>query len=436
MTYETQGRIIPFPPAHREHSGVFPRTELPLPRQIRHKPLLVGIPVAPDPDHKVLVWHWGKIGAGPKFTFEVAKALGAIAGFSPIVSCAKGSDMVQFLEQLPNLPSRAVRTFTGSKAGRMGRLGALAGLAGIPRIGSEFRELLRLEKPDILVCAFQSIWDLAVFPILRRSKKPFVLILHDATFHPGDTYPMRQTILDWEVGLADALIVLSDHVANAVHERLGFPKERIFVVPHGAFTFGDTEVHPRTFPRNRPLNLLFFGRIAAYKGLDLLLDAFRILKNEGADVTLDIVGSGDLAPYQSRLETLADVTVTNRWVGEDEIGAFLHRSDLVILPYIEASQSGVAASALAAGVPMIATPVGGLTEQVIHGRTGLVARGINAEEIAASIRSLIDAPSKYEALSRGALDFSRNTLGWDVIGRRIADILQKVMAMPRRRGAR
>ena len=329
-----------------------------------------------------------------------------------------------------------VRTFTGRKDSRFGRLGALAGLAGIPRIGSEFRQMLRRQKPDILLCAFQSIWDLAAFPILRRSKTPFVLVLHDATFHPGDTYPMRQKILDWEVGLADALIVLSDHVAQEVHERSNFPKERIFVVPHGAFTFDDKEAKPRQFPHHRPLRLLFFGRIAAYKGLDLLLDAFRLLQEGGANVTLDIAGSGDITPYQSRIDSLKGISVTNRWIDDGEIADFLHRADLVMLPYIEASQSGVAASALAAGVPMIATPVGGLTEQVLHGRTGLVSQGISARDIADTVSNLLGSPASYEALSQGALNYSRNTLGWDVIGDKIAGILRKVAAMPRRRGSR
>ena len=195
-------------------------------------------------------------------------------------------------------------------------------------------------------------------------------------------------------------------------------------------------VEPRQFPHHRPFRLLFFGRIAAYKGLDLLLDAFRLLQKSGANITLDIVGSGDISPYQSRLETLDGVSVTNRWVGEGEIADFLRGTDLVILPYIEASQSGVAASALAAGVPLVATPVGGLTEQVIHGRTGLVARGMRPSDIAASIESLLGSPASYEALSQGAITFTRNTLGWDVIGGKIADVLRKVTAMPRRRSAK
>ena len=436
MTQSTSDRVVPFRRIHREHSDQYPRPRVAPPQREWMKPLAVGIPAKPDPAQKVLIWHWGKLGAGPKFTFEVAKALRAIPGVSSLVSCADGSDMLPMLAAEPDLTAYPVKTFRGSKESGMGRLGALAGLAGIPRIGADFRQILKRERPDILLCAFQSIWDLAVFPLLRRSRTPFVLVLHDAVFHPGDSYPMRQKILDWEVGLADALIVLSDHVAKAVHERSGFPEDRIFVVPHGAFTFDDVAVEPRQFPHHRPFRLLFFGRIAAYKGLDLLLDAFRLLQKSGANITLDIVGSGDISPYQSRLETLDGVSVTNRWVGEGEIADFLRGTDLVILPYIEASQSGVAASALAAGVPLVATPVGGLTEQVIHGRTGLVARGMSPSDIAASIESLLGSPASYEALSQGAITFTRNTLGWDVIGGKIADVLRKVTAMPRRRSAK
>jgi glycosyltransferase involved in cell wall biosynthesis len=285
----------------------------------------------------------------------------------------------------------------------------------------------------VSICTFQSIWDLAAIPILRRHASRFILILHDAKLHPGDYYPFRESVLRWEVASADALIVLSEYVGRAAQQLHDFPPDRIWTVPHGALSFGAGVAAPRAFPSDRPMRLLFFGRIVAYKGLGHLLDAYRILRERGVAVELDIVGSGDLARYKSRLAGLPDVTITNAWVDEEKIAEALVRADVVVLPYIEASQSGVAAAALTAALPIVATPVGGLAEQVSSGRTGIIAKGMHAEDLAAAIQCFTHDPSLYETCSAGALQHAREELGWARIATKIADIVHEVASRPRRR---
>jgi glycosyltransferase involved in cell wall biosynthesis len=268
---------------------------------------------------------------------------------------------------------------------------------------------------------------------LRKHASRFILILHDAKFHPGDYYPFRESVLRWEVATADALIVLTEHVGRAAQQLYEFPPDRIWTVPHGAFSYGLGTATPRAFPRNRPLRLLFFGRIVKYKGLGLLLEAFRLLRDRGVAVELDIVGSGDLGCYSSQLASLPDVSITNTWVNNDEIAQALARADVMILPYIEASQSGVAATALTAGLPIVATPVGGLVEQVNSGRTGLLATGMQPEDLAAAIQCFAHNPSLYETCSAGALKHVRDELGWACIAIKIGEIINEVACRPSRR---
>src|SRR5262249_72347 len=214
-----------------------------------------------------------------------------------------------------------------------------------------------------------------------------------AKFHPGDYYPFRELVLRREIERADALIVLSDHVGRAAQQLYDFPVDRIRTVKHGAFYFGSSDVRTRNFPHNRPFRLLFLGRIVKYKGLGLLLDAYSLLRARGAAVELDIVGSGDLGPHKAQLTGLPGVSIINKWVDEGESAKALERADLVVLPYIEASQSGVAASALAAALPIVATPVGGLVEQVSHGRTGVIAAGMESEDLATAIQRFFRDPA-------------------------------------------
>jgi glycosyltransferase involved in cell wall biosynthesis len=182
------------------------------------------------------------------------------------------------------------------------------------------------------------------------------------------------------------------------------------------------------------MRLLFFGRIVTYKGLGQLLNAYRILRERGIAVELDIVGSGNLAAYASQLIGLPDVSIANAWVDEDQIAQVLARSDLVILPYIEASQSGVAAAALTAGLPIVATPVGGLTEQVRCGQTGVIAKGLGPEHLAAAIQRLVENPRLYETCSAGALRHAREELAWTSVAAEVARIVKEVSARNSRRG--
>ena len=384
---------------------------------------------------KVLLWHWGRVGAGAKFTYELVHALRGIAGLSPAISAASGSDLAALVANISDLPLHVMRTFNGDKQTLRGKLAAATGLLGLPRIGYEFRCLLRTFAPIVTICTFPSIWDIAALPALRSPINRFVLVLHDAKLHPGDWYPFRGTAMRMEIDAADALIVLSDHVACWAQQIYGFPADRIWTVPHGAFTFGNESVTPRSFPHDRPLRLLFLGRIVAYKGLGQLLDAYRLLGARGARVQLEILGSGDLTPYAAQLDGLEGVSISNKWLDDEEIAQGLKRSDLVVLPYVEASQSGVAAAALAAGLPIVATPVGGLVEQVRDEHTGVIAKGLQVSHLADAIQIFLDNPAVYGRCSAGALDFAREQLSWQPIAAKVSEIVADIAARPRRRSS-
>ena len=89
-------------------------------------------------------------------------------------------------------------------------------------------------------------------------------------------------------------------------------------------------------------------------------------------IDLGVAGSGDIADVRMRLVALG-AEVINRWLDDEEIAPLLARYDAMALPYIEASQSGVAAAAFASCMPVIAMPCGGLAEQVVENKTGVIA---------------------------------------------------------------
>ena len=206
----------------------------------------------------------------------------------------------------PNLPRR--------KRLLRGKVAAAWGLTRLPKIGRQFDAFVIANRIDVVVCTMVSIWDVAVLPVLRRRGLPFVLLVHDASPHPGDDYLFRRMCWRQIIIAADRLLVLSDHVRKELTRLYIIPSARIALISHGAMEFGASG--SRRLPRHRPLRLLFLGRILAYKGLDLFLDAYRDLRAQGMPLELEIVGSGDIRPYAGRLNGLDGVKLTNRWVEE------------------------------------------------------------------------------------------------------------------------
>jgi glycosyltransferase involved in cell wall biosynthesis len=134
-----------------------------------------------------------------------------------------------------------------------------------------------------------------------------------------------------------------------------------------------------------------------YKGLGLLTEALEILRDRGVKVQVSVCGEGTIEPYRERLSSLG-VKIVNRWLSVADISEQFASHDAVVLSHTQASQSGVAAAAFGAGLPVIATPVGGLTEQVTNGVTGILARSATPGALADAIATLAGDPGLLAAL--------------------------------------
>jgi glycosyltransferase involved in cell wall biosynthesis len=202
--------------------------------------------------------------------------------------------------------------------------------------------------------------DLEMTWALRRAAIPFYVVVHDAELHPGDGLPMQMTLQRWMVRQAFGVIAMSRHVARQLDHQ-GLTEGRPLVMSsHPPRSFADSL--PPPLAHGGPLRLLCFGRLRQYKGLGLLAAALRLLGNR-PDLEVRIVGEGPDTPVLTELAGLPGVTVENRWVPEDEVGALMAWADALVLSHSEASQSGGAAAAIAARRYVVATRVGGLRAQ-------------------------------------------------------------------------
>jgi glycosyltransferase involved in cell wall biosynthesis len=301
-----------------------------------------------------LLWYWGRRGGGAQFALCLAQAM-APEGLA--LSVSRQGSLIEAFRAVA-APRQEVDTYES-----LG--GFLRGFTRLPGLTRQLRHFAQAEGADVVISAMAHPWTPLVAPTLARAGLRYVPVVHDALPHPGDPAPLLRWRLDRELACASAAVALSETVATAIAAR--FPRLPLIRLPLGAhLPFGATTVEQRS-------DFLFFGRIRAYKGLDLLRDAWALVAAARPQATLRIVGDGNLEAVAPGLAALPGVTVEQRWVTDEEMAAVIGSAHALVLPYREASQSGVLPIALALGVPAVATTVGGLGEQLRDEITGLQA---------------------------------------------------------------
>jgi glycosyltransferase involved in cell wall biosynthesis len=202
------------------------------------------------------------------------------------------------------------------------------------------------------------------------------------------------------------------------------PPEKVHVIPFGAVD--NSHQTPETMEEDHAV--LFFGRISPYKGVQILVEAWKTIREILSDARLMIVGDGDFGFDVSPLREDERVELCNRRVGGDELVGFLRRCSLVVLPYIEASQSGVLLTALSFGKPVVITEVGGLTEMVEHGVTGLVVPPNDPVSIARAVIELLSNRDFRRSVRRNIIHRVRSLPSWA----EVAEITNDIYAHRRR----
>ena len=226
---------------------------------------------------------------------------------------------------------------------------------------------------------------------LRRRGVRVVGVVHNALPHerrPGDRFLSRFFLQS-----CDGLVVLSEAVEEDIRKLdVWMPVRR---AEHPVFDhFGEAlpkqEARRRLgLPENAPV-LLFFGFIRQYKGLHVLLDAMPSVTRHLPDVRLVVAGEfyDDPAPYhaQIRQHGLEDqVLLRPDYIPEGEVAHYFSAADVVVQPYLSATQSGIAQIAFHFGRPLVVTDVGGLAEVVPHEEAGLVVPPSDPEALAAAV---------------------------------------------------
>jgi glycosyltransferase involved in cell wall biosynthesis len=287
---------------------------------------------------------------------------------------------------------------------------------------------IRAWKPDVLL--YPLFYTLNPFLQIHLRGIPSVVAVHDPQPHPGLRDRVYHFIENLSIRQATRCYVLSEAFRIDLQQR-GVRPEQIDHVPHADLSYyrrfaPQIPVSPSQKAGKLP-TLLFFGRITPYKGLEVLLQAYRQVCQH-RPVRLLIAGDGDLRPYQPLLEGLPEVEIANRWIDEAEIYTFFERATLLVAPYTSASQSGVIAIAAGFSLPVVASNTGGLPEQIHHNVTGILVSPGSVSELAGAIEGLLDDPARARALGQSLQEDTLANRNWDKIAAMVGEVCAKAVA--------
>ena len=253
---------------------------------------------------------------------------------------------------------------------------------------------IRRFRPDVVHFQNGHMYFNLIMPLLK--KFPLVITIHDVQQHLGDHEARLtpQSIMDFGFRRADRVIVHGRDLVQSVNAKLGFDPSRIHVLPHIAI--GEQAAPLPISDDGR--SILFFGRIWQYKGLEYLIRAMPRVREEFPEARCVIAGRGeDLEHYRQWMTDPSAFEVHNDWISDERRSEMFANCSMVVLPYIEASQSGVIPIAYAFEKPVIATRIGGLPDMVDDGRTGLLVPPGDVDSLAeAMLRLLRDRTARIE----------------------------------------
>ena len=281
-------------------------------------------------------------------------------------------------------------------------------------------------KPDLVVISYWMSWFApSLGYIARRLRKrcKVVSILHNVVPHEPRFFdkPLTRYFLSGCTGN----VTLCDEV-SADLERL-VPRTRKVTLFHPVYAhFGERipreEAEDILGLEHGRKNLLFFGLIREYKGLDILLKAFGQLDGS---YNLIVAGEpyGSFAKYEEIIQASPAkdrIKLFTRYIKDSEVKNFFSAADLAVLPYRSATQSGISAISWHFEVPMIVTDVGGLKQAVGDSGTGLVAPRPDPESVAGEIRKYF-SDDNIKALCINSIRAEKERLSWKTFSRRLLE---------------
>jgi glycosyltransferase involved in cell wall biosynthesis len=312
----------------------------------------------------------------------------------------------------------------------------------VVRITTYYRRLLRyalVAQPRI----FHILWnnrfqyfDRTLLTLYYKAcGRKIVLTAHNVNTAERDARDswLNRLTLRIQYQLADHIFVHTERMKSELVGSFGVDAAKATVIPFGINdAVPETGLHPAAARRRLGIQegektLLFFGNIAPYKGLEYLVAAFEQVAAGDPAYRLIVAGppKEGFEEYVSNIRRMlgegycrARALARIDYVPDDEVEVYFKAADVLVLPYTHIFQSGVLVLGYRFGVPVLASNVGSLRDDILEGKTGLVCKPADSADLARAIERFFngDLFRQREAARKDIRDYARRRYSWDVVG--------------------
>ncbi|MCM2465812.1 glycosyltransferase family 4 protein [Methanoculleus oceani] len=290
------------------------------------------------------------------------------------------------------------------------------------------------EKPDVIHLLFEDALAAITLYLIRR-RFAIILTEHDPAPHAGEHILVK---LNWSFArsllepISSRIIVHGKNLKDVLLSR-GIPEAKIAVIPHGDYSYY-TKWRDESIESNGE-TILFFGSIKEYKGLRYLIKAVPAVCSHHPKANVIIAGGGDFSKYETMEEYRkykSVFEVHNDYIPDEDIAPLFQRATVVVLPYIDASQSGIIPIAYAFRKPVIVTDVGSIAEVVEQGKTGIIIPPKDEKALADAIIAVLNDKQACDEMAQNAYAFMKENLSWATIAKRMHAVYHEVASRERK----
>ncbi len=365
---------------------------------------------------KITVLYLGKSGGGCVYTYEMVRHLLEQKAEIQLIlsSLIENKNYFENLKRQENFNLIFTPTYKNGKEFVLKSLNILKFM----RLGKRINSF----SPDWIYIPMISIWARMILPFVNKKTK-IVTTIHDVSMHLGEKNSLIDGFNDYIIRRSHKIVTLSERFIPLISEKYGFNKKQICWIRHGNYDY----YRSSNFDNKNSITkrILFFGRIHEYKGISVLLDAMTIVKEKAPDIVLNIVGKGKISDSDNeKINRLGkSCNIVNKYIPNEEIYRYFEDIDFVVVPYIEASQSGVVMLAYSFSKPVIVTNVGGLPEQVFED-TGIIIQPNDKNVLADSILKMYEEPQKILEMGKSAEKKNETLFSWKLSAETLLKFLE------------
>lgn len=283
-----------------------------------------------------------------------------------------------------------------------------------------------LKKERFEIIHFNGTSFLYFFLRIFIKNIPFILVTHDPTLHSGE--PKRR------VKITKMLLRTQKNVTHIVHSEsskkdllnicLKLPGNNVHIINFGVHEWMPLLENKKVIKKSK---ILFFGRICEYKGIEYLIKAGKIVKKFIPDLNVTIAGEGDFYFDISDIENDETFTIINKYIANEELAILIKQSEFIVCPYTDATQSGVVMTAFSYLKPVVAFNVGGLSEYIENGKTGIL---VPPKDLTSLVNAISELLQNKKLLREMKLNIKKRYFhgeySWDNIARKTFNLYSKL----------